>query len=187
MLYPPGKIVPNSIIAVTGTNGKTTTTRLLAHIVKQWLQSRFHYFWWIIFKITWWKRRYLKVQYVLRDPTVEFAVLETARGILRWTWFQYLWYRYNNNIQEDHLGISDIHSGRFSKSKSNCCKTIKRWLNLEWRWCPLYQVRCWVKLQCAYFSLDEESPFIKKLSWRKIVAVYENGFITIKKENGRSG
>jgi cyanophycin synthetase len=30
------KIVP--IIAVTGTNGKTTTTRLLAHIVKQWLQ-----------------------------------------------------------------------------------------------------------------------------------------------------
>jgi cyanophycin synthetase len=41
MLYPPGNRVP--IIAVTGTNGKTTTTRLLAHIVKQWLQS-FHYF-----------------------------------------------------------------------------------------------------------------------------------------------
>jgi cyanophycin synthetase len=39
-----------------------------------------------------------------------------------------------------------------------------------------------------YFSLDEESPFIKKLSAEgKIVAVYENGFITIKKENGRSG
>jgi cyanophycin synthetase len=34
----------------------------------------------------------------------------------------------------------------------------------------------------AYFSLDEESPFIKKLSAEgKIVAVYENGFITIKK------
>jgi cyanophycin synthetase len=31
MLYPPGKSCP--IIAVTGTNGKTTTTRL-AHIVK---------------------------------------------------------------------------------------------------------------------------------------------------------
>jgi cyanophycin synthetase len=36
MLYPPGN-QPNSIIAVTGTNGKTTTTRLLAHIKKQWL------------------------------------------------------------------------------------------------------------------------------------------------------
>jgi cyanophycin synthetase len=34
----------------------------------------------------------------------------------------------------------------------------------------------------AYFSLDEESPFIKKLSAEgKIVAVYENGFITIKR------
>jgi UDP-N-acetylmuramoylalanine-D-glutamate ligase len=44
------KIVP--IIAVTGTNGKTTTTRLLAHIVKQWLQSRFHYSDGFIFKIT---------------------------------------------------------------------------------------------------------------------------------------
>jgi cyanophycin synthetase len=34
----------------------------------------------------------------------------------------------------------------------------------------------------TYFSLDEESPFIKKLSAEgKIVAVYENGFITIKK------
>jgi cyanophycin synthetase len=43
MLYPPGKSCRIPIIAVTGTNGKTTT-RLLAHIVKQWLQSRFHYF-----------------------------------------------------------------------------------------------------------------------------------------------
>ena len=34
MLYPPGKESRIPIIAVTGTNGKTTTTRLLAHIVK---------------------------------------------------------------------------------------------------------------------------------------------------------
>jgi cyanophycin synthetase len=33
MLYPPGKSCRIPIIAVTG-NGKTTTTRLLAHIVK---------------------------------------------------------------------------------------------------------------------------------------------------------
>jgi cyanophycin synthetase len=35
MLYPPGKESRIPIIAVTGTNGKTTTTRLLAHIVKK--------------------------------------------------------------------------------------------------------------------------------------------------------
>lgn len=34
MLYPPGKASRIPIIAVTGTNGKTTTTRLIAHIVK---------------------------------------------------------------------------------------------------------------------------------------------------------
>jgi cyanophycin synthetase len=34
MLYPPGKPSRIPIIAVTGTNGKTTTTRLLAHMAK---------------------------------------------------------------------------------------------------------------------------------------------------------
>jgi cyanophycin synthetase len=63
----------------------------------------------------------------LRDPT-EFAVLETARGgILRsGLGFSICDIGIITNIQEDHLGISDIHSGRFSKSKSNCCKTIKK-------------------------------------------------------------
>jgi cyanophycin synthetase len=36
MLYPPGKSCRIPIIAVTGTNGKTTTTDYL-HIVKKWI------------------------------------------------------------------------------------------------------------------------------------------------------
>jgi cyanophycin synthetase len=50
-------------------------------------------------------------QYILRDPTVEFAVLETARGgfyVLDWALvFVTL---VLSNIQEDHLGINDIHT-----------------------------------------------------------------------------
>jgi cyanophycin synthetase len=74
-------------------------------------------------------------QYVLRDPTVEFCFRNRKGGILRsGLGFSICDIGIITNIQEDHLGISDIHSGRFSKSKSNCCKTIKRWLgNLEWR------------------------------------------------------
>lgn len=34
MLYPPGKNSRIPIVAVTGTNGKTTTTRLIAHMAK---------------------------------------------------------------------------------------------------------------------------------------------------------
>jgi hypothetical protein len=40
-----------------------------------------------IFKTHDGKRRYYSAQYVLRDPTVEFAVLETAREVYyAWTW-----------------------------------------------------------------------------------------------------
>ena len=35
MLYPPGATTTIPVIAVTGTNGKTTTTRLIAHIFRQ--------------------------------------------------------------------------------------------------------------------------------------------------------
>jgi cyanophycin synthetase len=53
----------------------------------------------------------------------------------------------------------------------------------------MHCIRLGAELNCnvAYFSLDEESPFIKKLSAEgKIVAVYEN-LSQSKKENGRSG
>jgi cyanophycin synthetase len=43
----------------------------------------------------------------VRDPTVEFAVLETARGILRsGLGFSICDIGIITNIQEDHLGIS---------------------------------------------------------------------------------
>ncbi len=89
MLYPPGKPSRIPIIAVTGTNGKTTTTRLLAHIVKNngykvgfttsdgiYIQNH------MLEKGD--TTGPISAEYILKDPTVEFAVLETARGgILR--------------------------------------------------------------------------------------------------------
>ena len=192
MLYPPGKPSRIPIIAVTGTNGKTTTTRLLAHIVKNngykvgfttsdgiYIQNH------MLEKGD--TTGPVSAEYILKDPTVEFAVLETARGgILRsGLGFSRCDIAVITNIQEDHLGLSDIHTLEdLARVKSTVVKSVKKdgWaiLNAEDEQC----VKIGQELSCnvAYFSMDEENPLIRKLCKEgKIVCVYENGFITVKK------
>jgi len=192
MLYPPGKPSRIPIIAVTGTNGKTTTTRLLAHIVKN-----------NGYKVGFTTSDGIYVQnhmmekgdttgpasaeYILKDPTVEFAVLETARGgILRsGLGFSRCDIGIITNIQEDHLGLSDIHTlDDLARVKATVVKSVRKdgWaiLNAEDEQC----LKIANELSCniAYFSMDENNPTIKEFAkLGKIVAVYENGFITIKK------
>lgn len=192
MLYPPGKPSRIPIMAVTGTNGKTTTTRLLAHIVKNngyrvgfttsdgiYVQNH------MMEKGD--TTGPVSAEYILKDPTVEFAVLETARGgILRaGLGFSRCDIGIITNIQEDHLGLSDIHTlDDLARVKSTVVRSVKKdgWaiLNAEDEQC----VKIGQELSCqvAYFSLDEENPLIKKLCKEgKTVCVYENGFITVKK------
>ncbi len=115
MLYPPGAPARIPVAAITGTNGKTTTSRMLAHIMK----SSGHVVGMtstggvqIDGRIT------VKgdmtgpqsAQIVLRDPTIDFAVLETARGgILR----SGLGYSECDvaaciNVTSDHMGLGGI-------------------------------------------------------------------------------
>lgn len=192
MLYPPGKQSRIPIFAVTGTNGKTTTTRLLAHIVKNngykvgfstsdgiYVQNH------MLEKGD--TTGPLSAEYILKDPTVEFAVLETARGgILRsGLGFSRCDIGIITNIQEDHLGISDIHTlDDLSKVKNVVTASIKKdgWavLNADDPEC----VKIAKELQCrvAYFSMDEDSPIMKDMARDgRTTAVYENGYITIKK------
>jgi cyanophycin synthetase len=192
MLYPPGKPSRIPIIAVTGTNGKTTTTRLLAHIVKN-----------NGFRVGFTTSDGIYVQnhmmekgdttgpvsaeYILKDPTVEFAVLETARGgILRaGLGFSRCDIAVITNIQEDHLGLNDIHNLEdLARVKSTVVRSVKKegWaiLNAEDEYCR--KIADDLSCNVAWFAMDEENDFVKKLSKEgKIVAVYENGFITVKK------
>jgi cyanophycin synthetase len=192
MLYPPGKPSRIPIIAVTGTNGKTTTTRLLAHIVKN-----------NGYKVGFTTSDGIYVQnhmmekgdttgpvsaeYILKDPTVEFAVLETARGgILRsGLGFSRCDIGIITNIQEDHLGLSDIHTlDDLAKVKATVVRSIKKdgWaiLNAEDEQC--LKIANDLSCNIAYFAMDENSPMALKFAKEgKIVAVYENGFITVKK------
>jgi cyanophycin synthetase len=192
MLYPPGKPSRIPIIAVTGTNGKTTTTRLLAHIVKNnGYQVGFTTSDGIYVQNHMMEKGDttgpVSAEYILKDPTVEFAVLETARGgILRsGLGFSRCDIAIITNIQEDHLGLSDIHTlDDLARVKSTVVKSVKKdgWaiLNAEDEQC----LKIANELSCniAYFSMDENNPKVKQFSKEgKIVAVYENGYITIKK------
>ena len=192
MLYPPGKPYRIPIIAVTGTNGKTTTTRLISHIVKNngyrvgfttsdgiYIQNT------LLTKGD--TTGPVSAEFILKDPTVEFAVLETARGgILRsGLGFGTCDIGVLTNIKEDHLGMSDIHSLRdLTRVKRVVLDSVKK--N---GWCILnaddeYSMRLSGDLDAkvALFSLDENNPHIVKLSREgKTTCVYEEGFVTIKK------
>lgn len=192
MLYPPGKQSRIPIFAVTGTNGKTTTTRLLAHIVKNngykvgfttsdgiYVQNH------MLEKGD--TTGPISAEFILKDPTVEFAVLETARGgILRsGLGFSKCDIGIITNIQEDHLGISDIHNLKdLARVKSVVVESVRKkgWavLNAEDEHC----VEISKNLSCkiAFFSMDENHPvIINHCKQGGIAAIYEDGFITIKK------
>jgi cyanophycin synthetase len=192
MLYPTGKSCRIPIIAITGTNGKTTTTRLIAHIVKNhgykvgFTTSDGIY----VGNSMLTKGDTtgpLSAEFILKDPTVEFAVLETARGgILRsGLGFGRCDVAVITNIQEDHMGLSDINTlDDMTRVKAVVAESVKRdgyaVLNAD----NLYCAKIADSLECniAYFSMDENNPVIVEHCKRGgIAAIYENGFITIKK------
>ena len=115
MLFPPGENGRIPIAAVTGTNGKTTVTRFLAHI----LQSAGKTVGMTTTDGIWVNQRRIlsgdcsgpiSAGYVLMNPNVDIAVLETARGgILRaGLAFNECQVAVVTNIGEgDHLGTAD--------------------------------------------------------------------------------
>jgi len=192
MLFPPGSPTRVPIVAITGTNGKTTTTRLIAHIFKQ-TGKRVGY--------TTTDGIYIgeclvekgdttgpySAQVILRDPTVEVAILETARGgILRsGLGFDGSDVGVVMNVAADHLGIGDIDTIEdLARLKSVVVKTTLpsgyAVLNAD---DPLVvSMAKEVQATVAYFSMDPDSLLIKShIEQGGLAAVYEEGYLTILK------
>jgi len=192
MLFPAGAPSRVPIIAVTGTNGKTTTTRLLAHILKQTNKT-------VGYTTT--DGTYIgdylvelgdntgpqSAQLILRDPTVEVAVLEAARGgILR----SGLGFDASDvgvvlNVAADHLGIGDIETvEQLAHLKSVVAETVLpngyAVLNAD---DPLVRSMAKrVKSQIAYFTMNPENELVHNhIQQGGLAAVYENGYLSILK------
>jgi cyanophycin synthetase len=171
MLYPPGTAARIPIVSVTGTNGKTTTTRLLAHIARY---AGHHV------GLTTTEGVYISseqimkgdctgpasAQAVLRDPTVTFAALETARGGLLRFGLGYDWANVGvvTNIAADHLGLRDIETLEdLARLKALVVERVfpdgVAVLNAEDPMTPWIADR--VKARIAYFSLDPSNERFK--------------------------
>lgn len=190
MLYPPGKPARIPLIAVTGTNGKTTTTRLLAHLAR--------------------RRGYnvgytttdgiyindflieegdttgpVSASFILGDPSVDFAVLETARGgILRsGLSFDQSDVAIITNIREDHLGLNDINSlDDLANVKAVVARSVKKdgWAVLNADDPQCMKIAADLDCQTAFFTLDPASGIIQsQAALRRPVAWYDGTHLII--------
>lgn len=194
MLFPQGSTARVPIFAVTGTNGKTTTTQLLAHIVASKGYKVGH---------TTTNGIYIQgvqlqsgdctggqsAEFVLKDPTVNFAVLETARGgMLRsGLGFHTCDVAVVTNVAADHLGMRDIYTvEEMAAVKGVLPRTVRKngWAVLNADDDLVYAMREKLECRVALFSMNEHSPRIREHAENGgLAAVYEEGYITIYKNS----
>jgi len=189
-LFPKGDNGRIPIIAITGTNGKTTTTRLIAHMAKMsgcrvgYTTSDGVYI----------QNRLLmagdctgpqSAEFVLRDPTVNFAVLECARGgLLRaGLGFRYCDIGIVTNVESDHLGLKGINTvDQLARVKAIIPETVlpSGYAILNADDDRVFDMRKGLTCNVALFSMDENNPRILEFQeGNGLTAIFEENYVTI--------
>jgi cyanophycin synthetase len=190
MLFPAGMSSRIPLVAITGTNGKTTTTRLIAHLAKEAGHC-------VGFTTT--DGVFVNDQaielgdcsgpassaLVLRDPLVSFAVLECARGgILRsGLGFDQCSVSIVTNISEDHLGMNGIHTvEELARVKAVVPKStsISGYAILNADDDLVYNMKEDLECNVALFSLNDDTDRVQQqLKKGGMAAVVKNGYFCI--------
>ncbi len=190
MLFPVGADHDIPIVSVTGTNGKTTTVRLINHIMKGvgytvgmtttdgiYIRDR------LIMEGDMSGPRSARI--ILQDPTVECAVLETARGGLLRNGLGYGTADVGVclNVTEDHIGLGYIETvDDLARLKAIVPTTVRPGgysvLNADDRWCLKMAESCTEHV--VYFSLNPDHPVVREhVENGGLATVYQNGYITV--------
>lgn len=192
MLFPDRSNGRIPIIAITGTNGKTTTTRLTAHISKSagkkvgyttsdgvYIQNQ------LLMKGD--CTGPLSSQFVLKDPTVDFAVLECARGgiLKNGLAFQHCDVAIVTNVASDHMGLGGINTiEQMARVKAVVPETVfpHGYAVLNADDDLVYGMKSALTCNIALFSMDENNPRIQEhCQAGGLATVYENGYVSILK------
>lgn len=172
MMFPKGAPSRVPIVAVTGTNGKTTTSRMIGHIMK--VAGR-------TVGLTTTDGIYIdgtkilsgdmsgptSARMVLKNPTIDYAVLETARGgILRsGLGFDRCNIGVVTNIAADHLGLKGIDSlSELARVKEVVVASVMRdgasVLNADNEYtASMTRV---ARGEIIFFSMDEDNPIVRE-------------------------
>lgn len=172
MLFPPGEKTKVPIISITGTNGKTTVTRMMAHLLRRkglvtgmtttdgiFINERC-----VMNGDT---TGPISAQIVLKDPTVDAAVLETARGgiIKGGLGYDLSDIAIITNVSYDHLGqdgINDLEDLLYVKSLVAEAVDPKGYVVLNADDCNVARLSRWVRAKIIYFSKKDNNLIMKK-------------------------